>query len=307
MAQSVRRATASRGLRELVPEGFLVRVRTFFTRLFLALAAVSILCCCFIILRNYVARLDCYQVDGRTLIPRNLPSWADDSVKRAFSTLPGLPARFSIMESGICERIADAFEKNPWVDEVVSVRKVYPNRIFVEMTLRRPVVGVRVRGSYYHVDAFAHRLTEARSSWSKGSEAPPVVVSSVRRTPELGQAWAHDGIRAGAAVAEILRLSSEKLRTRFAVIDVTNIGGCRNRHKSEILLVTRQGTTVKWGRSPLLVNSPGELTPEQKLTKMILFEEKRGPLSDYRYVDIRFDDVQHGPRIRTLSNRTVTN
>jgi len=305
MAQSVRRA-ASRGLQELVPEGFIGRVRRFFTRLFLALVAVSILCCCFVILRNYVARLDCYQVDARTLIPRNLPSWADDSVKRAFTTLPGLPARFSIMESGICERIADAFEKNPWVDEVVAVRKVYPNRIFVEMRLRRPVAGVRVRGKTYLVDAFAHRLTDAQSSEPSGAEDPPIVISSVRRIPELGKAWAHDGVRAGTAVAEILRLSSERLRTHFAAIDVTNIGGCRNRRQSEIVLITHQGTTVKWGRSPLLVNSPGELTPEQKLTKMILFEEKRGALSDYRYVDIRFDDVQHGPRIRTLSSRAVT-
>ncbi|HUW57420.1 MAG TPA: hypothetical protein VMZ92_12355 [Planctomycetota bacterium] len=307
MAQSISRAGRSRGWQHLIPESFRTRVKTFFARLFLTLAVACILCCCFIILRNFVARLDCYQVDARTLVPRNLPSWAGDSVRRDLSVLPGLPQRFSIMEPGICERIAAAFEANPWVDRVLSVRKLYPNRIFVEMTLRRPVAGVRVRGLHYLVDAFGYRLTEPFDTWSRDADGPPVILSSVRRIPEPGQQWSHDGVRAGAAVAEVLRLSRDRLETRFAAVDVTNIGGCRDRHKSEITLITHEGTTVQWGRSPLLVNSPGELTPEEKLIKMILFEKKRGPLSGYRYVDIRFDNVQHGPRVGVLSDRTFGN
>ena len=307
MVQSTRRTGKPQGWQDLIPRSFRTRVKTFFARLFVTLAVVAILCCCFIILKNFVARLDGYQVDARTLVPRGLPSWAGDSVRRDLSVLPGVPARFSIMEPGICGRIADAFEVNPWVSEVVSVRKAYPNRIFVDMKLRRPIAGVRVRGLYYLVDAFGYRLTGPMHDWPGDTDAAPVILSSVRRIPEPGRQWSHDGVRAGAAVAEVLRLSGDRLETRFAVIDVTNIGGCRNRHQSEITLITRQKTTVQWGRSPLLRNSPGELTPEEKLTKMILFERKRGPLSGYQYVDIRFDNVQHGARVGVLSDRSFGN
>ena len=67
--------------------------------------------------------------------------------------------------------------------------------------------------------------------------------------------------------------------------------------------MTPQGTKVRWGRSPLLVHSPGELTPEEKISKMIRFEEKRGPLSSYEYVDVRFGNVHYGRRVRLLSRR----
>jgi hypothetical protein len=35
---------------------------------------------------------------------------------------------------------------------------------------------------------------------------------------------------------------------------------------------------------------------------MVLFEKQRGPLSTYQYVDIRFDNVLHGPRIQLVGN-----
>ena len=87
---------------------------------------------------------------------------------------------------------------------------------------------------------------------------------------------------------------------RVAVLDIH--GARRDVRKSDIVLVTYEGTFVRWGRSPLLLNSPGELTPDEKILKMVLFEKKLGPLSSYKFVDIRFDDIQHGPCVRQLSD-----
>jgi hypothetical protein len=72
--------------------------------------------------------------------------------------------------------------------------------------------------------------------------------------------------------------------------------------KSDIVLITDRNTRVSWGRSPLLVNSPGELTPEEKIAKMEVFEKRRGPLSTYREVDIRFQDVLHEPRAVSMND-----
>jgi hypothetical protein len=58
-----------------------------------------------------------------------------------------------------------------------------------------------------------------------------------------------------------------------------------------------------WGREPLDGYSPGELTAEEKIARMVFFEKNRGPLSSYQYVDVRFDNVNNGPRVDLLSNR----
>jgi len=300
MARSYRRARRKYSVLDLIPAEFRRRAWTFVVRLYLTLAVATILCSCFVILRNYVAGLDCYQVATRTLVPRSLPSWAGQAVRRDLAVLPGLPKRFSIMEPGISERVARAFESNPWVAEVLSVRKVYPNRMVVQLRLRRPVAGVRVGGRFALVDASGHRLTAGIRRWPKGTEALPVIVAAEGLPPKVGEAWSSEGVRAGAAVAEALLAGRRELRTRFAAIDVTNVGGRRNRHKSDIVLVTHKGTQVSWGRQASDY-SPGELTADEKISKMVMFEEKRGPLSGYRYVDIRFDDVLHGPRLRVAS------
>ena len=288
------KARARVGLRDTLKS---IGVRAFFV----LLAAVFV-CASLVLLRSYVTRFDCYRVDARTLVPTQLPPWAGASVRRDLSILPGIPDRFSIMTPRICERVATAFQMNPWVDEVVSVRKVYPNRIAVELRLRRPVAGVRVAGKYYLIDAWGRRLTNGLSGWPMGSDALPVIVTADATMPRRGVAWPSDAVKAGASVARTLLENRDKLPTRFAMIDCVNMGTRRDLRKSDIVLVTHEGTFVRWGRSPLVINSPGELTPVEKVLKMVVFEKKMGPLSSYKFVDIRFDNIQHGPCLRDLSD-----
>ncbi len=268
---------------------------------FIALAAVFV-CSVLVLLKSYVRRYDCYQVDARTLVPTSLPSWAAPGVRRDLSVLPGIPARFSIMTPRICERVASAFRTNPWVDEVLSVRKVYPNRLAVELRLRRPVAGVRVAGKYYLVDAWGRRLSEGITGWPMGADALPVIVTADATMPPRGGTWPSDAVRAGSSVARTLLDTRGFLPTRFAVIDCTNMGPRRDVRKSDIVLVTHEGTFVRWGRSPLVLESPGELSPDEKVVKMVLFEKKMGPLSSYKFVDIRFDNILHGPCVRQLAD-----
>jgi hypothetical protein len=295
-----------RRVAELVPEDARRTMWGFAFRLFVAAGVVTILCALAVILRNYVASFDCYQVNARQLVPKHLPAWAGPGVRKDLARLPGLAARFSIMEPGVCDTVADAFRRNPWVDEVVSVSKVYPNHIAVSLKLRRPVAGVLIGNSYYMIDASGHRLTRLLKDWPAGCQALPVIVSGAIVVPKIGEVWPDEGVRSGAVIAKTLLNSRDRMCTRFAVIDVTNLGGRRDVHESDIVLRTPEGTPVKWGRSPLWTISPGELTPDEKVAKMIQFEKKRGPMGAYKFVDIRFDDVQYGPRRENLlSGRDV--
>ena len=252
----------------------------------------------FVLLRDYVSGLKCYQVDKLSLVPTELPMWAGRDVQTDLASLPGLPDRFSIMEPGICRRIEQTFQKNAWVDTVLTVKKLYPNRVHVRMSLRRPMAAVRAGGKYYLIDRDGRRLSRPLLEVPSGEFAVPLIIADSQRVPNRGKVWSSEGIRAAAVIARTLHVNRQKFATRFAEIDVRNIGGGKSRFRSEILLITSEGTVVKWGRSPLITNSPGELTPAEKVSKMSQFEERRGPMSGYQYVDIRFDNVQHGPRVR---------
>jgi len=280
------------------------RAKTFAVRLGLTLAVVTLICSWFVILRNHVASLDCYQVEKSTLVPKYLPNWAGEGVSAELSELPDLPERFSIMSPGVCDRVARAFENNPWVDEVISVRKIYPNRINVRLRFRRPVAGVLFGRRYYLVDGEGRRLSPGLTQWPDGTDSLPIVVNSARELPEKGEIWSDEDVQAAAAVARTLLANRDDIRTRFRKINVC-VDRRGSRREGPILLLTHQGTKVRWGRSPLLENSPGELTPAEKIGKMIRFEQKRGPLSSYEYVDVRFENVHYGRRVRLLSNRGV--
>ena len=289
-----RAKSAKKGLRDVAKEvGF---------RALLVLLGAVFLIASMVLLRSYVGRGECYQVDARSLVPKDLPSWAGPGVRTDLSRLPGIPARFSLMTPGICERVAHAFEANPWVDHVVSVQKVYPNHLTVDLALRRPVAGVRVAGKYYLIDEAGRRLSVGINGWPQGADALPVIVTADATMPPLGAVWPSEAAKAGASVAKTLLDSRDKLPTRFAMIDCTNIGPRRDLSRSDIVLVTYEGTYVRWGRSPLVINSPGELSPDEKVVKMVTFEKKLGPLSSFKYVDIRFDNIQHGPCVRPLAD-----
>ena len=306
MSKSPRDENSSRPVLNSVARKVRFGVGPVLVRLGLTLAVVTILCCMFVILRSYVANLDCYQVDASTLTPKVLPSWAGPAVRQDLSVLPGIPRRFSIMSPAICECVAAAFARNPWVDQVLSVRKIYPHRILVELKLRRPVAVVLMNQKYYLVDDAGRRLSRPIDKWPQAPGGLPVLFVSTELLPDPGDQWHNRGVKAGAAVARTLIDNRDKLMTRFVAIDATNIDGRRSAVFPDILLITDKGTVVKWGRSPLLVNSPGELTPAEKILKMMVFEDKRGPLANYRYVDIRFDNVQHGPRLDSVAMRDLS-
>jgi hypothetical protein len=287
-----------RRLNAWVPDGFRQKMRTFALRLGITLAVGTILVCMAIVLQKHVAGSEQFQVDATSLIPQKLPAWAGEMVRRDLASLPGLPDRFSIMEPGICLKVAEAFQRNPWVDEVILVKRVFPNRVFVSLRLRRPVAGVKYRGHYYLVDAEGRRLSDAATRWPRTAGAPPVIIAVPRGFPERGEPWENEAVRGATVIAGVLGGSSERLQTHFTEIDLTNSSRCPDWREGDAHLITDSGGFVKWGRSPLRV-TPGELTPQEKVAKMLQFEEKRGPIGSYRYVDIRFDNVQHGPRIET--------
>jgi hypothetical protein len=107
--------------------------------------------------------------------------------------------RASIYDRDICGKVARRYAANPWVDEVVSVRRRFPNSVEVDLAVRRPFAYVNRRGRYHLVDSSGCRLP-VRSSAKADGDYP--VIEGVRTPlPGAGEYWT------GRPLSDALRLA----------------------------------------------------------------------------------------------------
>lgn len=241
-------------------------------------------------LERYFRKLERFQVYSDTLLLEQLPAWVTPEIRAELADLKDLPEKFSIVEPGICGKVARSFEVIPWVESVESVRRVFPNRMVVDLKLRKPIVGVKAGKYHYLTDARGYRLSAPLKDWPvQKFDLPLVVTRSVQFVPDRGEPWKDFGVLSGVAVQTYLMKAP--LQTRIKVIDLTNLNGRTDPRESEVVLWTERNTRIDWGRSPLRKNSPGELTPAVKIAKMVDFEHRNGPMSGFANVKVHFDEV----------------
>ncbi len=80
--------------------------------------------------------------------PRPVPA---NIVERAIGTA-SLDEEFDVLDQSLLPRLADAFAKDPWVKQVVGLRKSLPARIDVDLVYRTPAAMIDVKQGVYPVD-----------------------------------------------------------------------------------------------------------------------------------------------------------
>ena len=202
----------------------------------------------------------------------------------------GLRGRLSALDRGVAATLAAAFERHPWVERVRSLKVAYPNRVQVELSIRRPVAAVRVDEDYIWVDREGIRLPGVLSRRSLEAGGLVYVEGAMRPVPEVGRPWSDPGVRAAAEIA--LFLGEDARAFDITAIDVSNINGRIDYRLSEIVLLTAHHTRILWGRPPKS-DRLGELTPEEKL-RLLRLAAAKGMLKGPGEVDIRFPNQAIG-------------
>lgn len=57
--------------------------------------------------------------------------------------LSSMPAQLNLLEQQLPEKLAKAFGRHPWVEEVLKVQILPPAQIHVQLTYRRPALAIR--------------------------------------------------------------------------------------------------------------------------------------------------------------------
>jgi hypothetical protein len=190
-----------------------------------------------------------------------------------------------MMEEGTTEWIGLAFQANPWVKEVSSVERVFPDQIRVRFEYRDPVAAVKTSEGWIVVDEDRVRLP---GIWK---ERPPCALQAdivgLHRAPLPGEVWNDPALAAGIDLARYVLEDSVLSSVDVAAIDVSNFDGRIDSLRSEMAFSTNTGCVIYWGR-PLSTDKYGELTQDEKVGNLRMVLKDFPGLENLVYVKVYY-------------------
>ncbi len=184
----------------------------------------------------------------------NLPNWLRrpenqhvlDQILRSANLDPKTDY---IADDRLAYKIARNLKDSPWIDQVVSIKKVERNGILaVECTYRMPTAWIQQEDRCYLVDGLGHRLPGTYDPYQVEQAGLMTVLGAKAVPPDVGQVWAGGDVQAGLRLADLLQ---NTLRGKIAAVDVTNYLGYADPLAPDIKLQPRQlSSEIFWGHAP---------------------------------------------------------
>ncbi|QDV15541.1 Cell division protein FtsQ [Gimesia panareensis] len=253
-----------------------------------------------------LAQQEQYQVETRQLSlipapPHYVPIDLVDQVIRRNQ----LPEKVSLLDRDLVIKIAEAFQKHPWVQKVVSVRKT--STVEVELQFRKPAAMVEFKQRLLPVDNAGVLLPPEDFSVSDARRYPVITgVESVPAGPP-GNAWGDVTVTGAAQLAEALG-------PHWKELEIVSIEAPPRMSEASSLddliyrLITAGGSEIVWGRSPKSQRR-GELRVDQKIGKLEKYYRDYGgfdrPHGPYE-IDIRhWQEISRRPLRQQSQQRTL--
>jgi hypothetical protein len=231
----------------------------------------------------------------------NKPVWMSDYLAEQIAdTIPKNSG--SAFDHDLLVQTVARLKKNPWVAEVKQVRRVYGEKpgdtLEVDCEYRAPVALVKWGQAYWLVDNDGYLLPEKYTDSNlekimvgRDNKTTIRVIDGVRQPPpESGRRWAGADLAAGL---DLVKLFYGKLfLDEVTAVDVTNFGGRVRRSDPQLVLETRYGTQVWWGRPLNTKDFFVEVSATRKLEILRAVVQKDGRIDANRtYLDVRYDNL----------------
>lgn len=212
----------------------------------------------------------------------------------------------------LAARVAAAYEASPWVRRVQAVRRRFPNRLEIRLSVREPFAEVRwplsggASGGRGEGRAVVDRSGIVLSPRvyrfpPEGLGRPPILLE--RRPgapPQEGGRWACEEVAAALALLRYLEERPELRRLEMTGLHVRTEGGLLRRERLCLVLRTERGPDILWGLPPL-ASGPGtpEVDTATKAGRLIGILRHLDRLPPMEYIDLRND-------LFTLKQRETT-
>ena len=252
--------------------------------------------------RRYVEHQIAFAKRPPKVVLKNRPVWMSDFLAEQIARAAKPVGASSAFDHRLLVETVAQLEANPWIRSVRQVRRVYDqspgDTIEVDCEYRAPVALVHWKDYYWLVDeqgvklpeAFGHADVPRIIKGADGKMNIRIVTGVAHAPPEDGMKWPGEDLGAGIELVKLLfgRVYAEEV----VKVDVSNYGRRRDLKTSQIVLVTKYDTEVRWGQpvTPRPDEFFVEVTPAQKLAYMETIWKDKGRVDGkFAWVDIRYD------------------
>ena len=227
------------------------------------------------------------------------PRWVPTDLAEQVARRAGLPDELSLLDKDITRRVAEAFERHPWVKGHVRVSTSVPARMRVDLEYREPVAMVQVASAagLFPIDAEATLLPSADFAPAEIPKYPLII--NVKTSPRgaEGTVWKDASVVASARLAVLLKPYWQQ----FGLQSIRVPENSDNQVAWEDLnlqLATKGGSRVIWGRAPG-AKHPGELPADKKIDRIKFYLKHHGPFDaahgPYEYDITQWRDISRKP------------
>ncbi|HWE01524.1 MAG TPA: hypothetical protein VG326_03875 [Tepidisphaeraceae bacterium] len=254
--------------------------------------------------KQYVEREVVMATEPATIVIKNKPRWMSDFLVRRIAATARPAGLHSAFDRQVLVRTRKALQANPWVEKVYDVRRAFGEKpgdtIEIDCEYRTPVALVKWGACYWLVDRNGYKLPEQYEP----RDVPKIVtvndgivdiriIDGVRRPPpETGKKWSGEDVAAGLEM--IALLADKPYAQDILKVNVAHFGNAREPH---VVLITKFGTEIRWGRTP----SESDKDPFIEVSAATKLDYLKKIYSQYGRVDggqpggidIRFDRVTY--------------
>jgi hypothetical protein len=185
------------------------------------------------------------------------PAWGGPELLNPVLDRLEVLGRINLFDPRFDQRIRGALLELPCVASVDAVRRIWPARYGVDVTLRRPVAVVLIGNQRVPVTADGVALPTAPYAYA--SRGLLEIRGVAGEPPRAGQVWRSAELASGLeTVAQLSPHLDELAPLQLACVDVAGAGTAR----TGVYLYGGEGITIRWGR-PL--RTVGENPVERKL------------------------------------------
>jgi hypothetical protein len=248
------------------------------------------------------------KVDPQTAPPRVVfkyqPTWMSDVLANQItSTLQPKMAR-STFDHDLLVETVEKLKTNPWIERVREVRRGYGksagDTLEIDADFRTPAALVRWGEYYSLVDAKGVKLPEQypRDMASRivhgldGKVNIRVVEGVFNPPPDPGKLWRGEDLQAGLQMTKLL--FDEPFAQDVIKVNVENVNRRISAKEAQIVLKTRYGTEIRWGRPISASDFFMEVSPEQKMASLRQIFQQYGRIDAKQpWLDLRFDKITY--------------
>jgi len=254
--------------------------------------------------RQYVDKRVTFPTRAPVVVIKDRPVWMSDVLAEQIIRLAKPVGTRSVYDHQLLVDVTAALRTSPWVKEVRAVRRAFIDKpgdtIEIDADFRAPLAMVKWGDYLWLIDGEADKLPEQFKAdqmmkivAGRDGRTNIRVISGVQRPPPpTGEKWLGGDLSAGIEMTKILY--GRRYADEIVQIDVSNYDGRRDAREAQVVLETKRGTQVRWGRVPSAKDAFVEIAPGRKLEYIEkVWEQYKQVDAGQPWIDIRFDRITY--------------